>query len=525
MDRRTFLRRSGIAALGASLLPLIESCTRAHSSSTSVARSPAPTAGGSTVATPADWRSLAESLDGVVYRPSSTGYVVASQLFDPRFDGSHPQAVVRCTSSSDVQRSIAFARAHEILIAPRCGGHSYGGYSSGPGIVIDVSGLSSVRLSPGSVRVGGGARLIDLSAAIGPANVAVPGGTCPTVGIAGLTLGGGQGVIGRKFGLTCDMLTEVEMVTADGTLRRCSTRQEPDLFWASQGGGGGNFGIATAFTFRTAPIGQVVVFTLDWPWDAAAEVVDGWQRSGPAAPDELWSDCHLVYRSGGGPTVSVNGVFVGEAADLSPHLTALTRVIGSDPSATYVTPMTYASAMLFEAGCTGLTTAQCHLPSQDPAGTLTRESNIVTSDFYDTAVPSDGVQAMVDAVGARADDAALRRSTGGILLDAFGGAINRVPADATAFVHRSSRFLAQGFATLPTGTDSTVMADNERWLRAFWRSMRPWASGYAYQNYIDPNLRDWQHAYYGTNLPRLVEVKTAYDPDDVFHFAQSIPTS
>ena len=476
-------------------------------------------------ATPGAWRSLADSLDGTLYRPSSPGYAVASQLFDPRFDGSHPQAVAWCASPSDVQRSIAFARAHAIPIAPRCGGHSYGGYSTGPGIVIDVSGMSMVKPSSGSVRVGAGTRLIDLYAAIGPANVAVPGGTCPTVGIAGLTLGGGQGVIGRTYGLTCDTLTEVDVVTADGTLRRCSAEHDPDLFWASQGAGGGNFGIATAFTFRTAPIGQVVVFTLDWPWAAALDVVDGWQRWGPEAHDELWSDCHLVHRSSTGPTISVNGVFIGEAADLSPQLAALTRFIGSASSASYVTPMSYASAMSFEAGCADRTQAQCHLPSQDPAGTLTRESNVVTSDFYDTIVPSRGIQAMVDAVQARADDAVLRASSGGILLDAFGGAINRVPADATAFVHRSARFLAQSFSTLPTDASASVTAGNQRWLQTFWHAMRPWAIGEAYQNYIDPNLRDWQRAYHGANFDRLVEIKKAVDPDDVFHFAQSVPTS
>ncbi len=488
---------------------------------TSVA--PPPTGSVAATATPADWRGLADSLDGTLYRPATPGYRVASMLFDPRFDGSHPLAVVRCASPSDVQRSIAFAREHSIPIASRSGGHSYGGYSTGPGIVIDVSGMASVRLSPGSVRVGAGTRLIDLYAALGPAGVAVPGGTCPTVGIAGLTLGGGQGVIGRKHGLTCDTLTEVDVVTADGSLRRCSPRHEPDLFWASRGGGGGNFGVATAFTFRTEPIGPVVVFTLDWPWAAAADVVDAWQRWGPSAPDEVWSNCHLLYRSDGGPAVSVNGVFIGPTTALTPQLDALTRAVGSSPSATYVTPMTYAGAMMFEAGCADRTVAQCHLPAQNPAGSLQRESNIVTSDFYDTLVPSAGVQAMVDAVQARADDSVLRASTGGILLDAFGGAINRVPPDATAFVHRSSRFLAQTFATLPTGASTAETADNQRWLQAFWRSMRPWASGFAYQNYIDPNLRDWQRAYYGANLGRLVEVKTAYDPDDVFRFAQSIP--
>ena len=163
------LRRSGVAALGASLLPIVSSCTRGSGVTTSVA--PPPTGSVAATATPADWRGLADSLDGTLYRPATPGYRVASMLFDPRFDGSHPLAVARCALPSDVQRSIAFAREHSIPIASRSGGHSYGGYSTGPGIVIDVSGMASVRLSPGSVRVGAGTRLIDLYAALGPAGV------------------------------------------------------------------------------------------------------------------------------------------------------------------------------------------------------------------------------------------------------------------------------------------------------------------------------------------------------------------
>jgi len=508
--------------LGASLLPILDACTGVTSSATASA----PTSEtASTRATAADWRALGEALDGTLYRPTSSGYAIATQLYDPRFDGSHPQAVARCASPSDVQRSIAFARTHEIPIVPRCGGHSYGGYSTGPGIVIDVSGIAQVKLSAGSVRVGAGTRLGDLYEAVGPADVAVPGGTCPTVGIAGLTLGGGQGVIGRKFGLTCDALTELDVVTADGTIRRCSEHEDADLFWASRGGGGGNFGIATSFTFAAAaPIGPVLPFTLDWPWAAAADVVDAWQRWGPMAPDELWSDCHLVYRGEAGPAISVNGLFAGSQARLSPHLAELERAVGSAPSASYVTPMSYLDAMRLEAGCFRKTPAECHLPSQNAAGTLARESSLSTSDFYDAAVPGAGIQAMLHSIEARADDPVLRLSGGGILLDAFGGAINRVPADATAFVHRSSLFLAQTFVTLPSAASSAVIAENQAWLQTFWRAMRPWASGQAYQNYIDPNLKDWQHAYYGANLARLVAVKHAYDPDDVFHFAQSIPT-
>jgi FAD/FMN-containing dehydrogenase len=531
MDRREFLRRSGLAALGASLLPAAAACSSGSSSPSPTPSTFTPTSSATTSSpTPSpisetEWRSFGGSLDGTLYLPSSQGYAVATQLYDPRFDGSHPQAVVRCTSPTDVQRSIGFARTHGIPIAPRCGGHSYGGYSTGPGMVIDVSGMSAVALGTGTAHVGAGTRLADLYASVGPAGVAIPGGTCPTVGIAGLTLGGGQGVIGRRFGLTCDRLTELDVVTSDGVLRHCSAHEEPDLFWASRGGGGGNFGIATSFTFATAPIGQVVMFSLAWPWAAAADVVGGWQTWGPTAPDELWSDCHLIYKQGQGPTVSVNGVFIGPASGLTPQLAALRSAVGAAPSSSSATPMSYFSAMTAEAACVGLTQAQCHLPSQNPAGTLRREESLATSDFYDAAVPAAGVKAMVHAVAARGADAVLRRGEGGILLDAFGGAINRVPARATAFAHRSSKFLAQSFVTLPDRAPSSVVAKNQTWLDTFWSAMRPWASGQAYQNYIDPKLKDWETAYYGENLQRLVQVKNEYDPDDVFHFAQSIPTS
>ena len=508
MDRREFLLRSGKLAVAGSVYPL---------AAAGVARSADPIPQGV-------WQAFGRSLTGRLVRPGSPAYATAKQLFEPRFDGIHPKAVVECASVADVQRAIAFARRHALRIAPRSGGHSYAGYSSCPGIVIDVAHLSRVAVdgSSGVATVGAGARLIDIYAALAEAGRAFPGGTCPTVGIAGLALGGGQGVLGRTLGLTCDAMTSVSMVTADGRRRTCDRHHEPGLFWASRGGGGGNLGIATSFTFRTSPITHLMTFTLDWPWSDAHDVLRAWQHWGPHAPDALWSDCHLVWRRTGA-TVSVNGGFVGTRARLASLIGSLTSAVGAAPSRSYVNALSYLDAMLLEAGCYGKSVSWCHLPSQTPSGALTRQSSLVKSDFFSGPLSPAGIAAAIAAVERRGRNPILRSSGGGLLLDAYGGAINRVPRAATAFVHRGAAFLGQYFATLPQGASSAVTQANRTWLTAFWRSMRSEASGFAYQNYIDPDLADWRHAYYGTNLERLVRIKATYDPRDVFRFAQSIP--
>jgi FAD/FMN-containing dehydrogenase len=515
--------------LGAAALPAVAaSCTAGAPPGSS--GTPSPTVPSRTIAGPptgADWKQLAASFDGALVRRGNRGYRSASQLFDPKFDSVRPQAIAICRSVADVQRSIGFARDRETLIAARSGGHSYAGYSTGDGLVVDVTALSRVTIdaSAGTAVVGAGTRLIDLYAAAAGHGVAVPGGTCPTVGIAGLSLGGGQGVIGRKFGLTCDSLIAAQVVTADGSLLHCDDRHHADLYWACRGGGGGNFGIVTSFTFRTHPLDELTLFTLDWPWAAADAVLGAWQSWGPGAPDEAWSDCHLVWRSTSGAAISVNGAYVGTDRELAPLLAQLGRAVGTQPSHTFVRTMPFLEAMMVEAGCAGKSVAQCHLPTQSSAGTLARESSIARSDFYDVPLSSSGVSVMVDAVTARGADPILAGSDGGILLDSMGGAIDRVPSTATAFVHRSSLFLAQYFVTLPQEASHGVVSRNQRWLDGLWDALRADASGFAYQNYIDPALPDWQHAYYGRNLARLTKVKAAYDPQNLFHFAQSIPTT
>ena len=161
--------------------------------------------------------------------------------------------------------------------------------------------------------MGAGATLINVYSQLGSQGLLLPGGSCPTVGIAGLALGGGIGVFSRAYGLTCDQMTSVEIVTADGVVRRCGPGQDEDLYWASRGGGGGNFGIVTSFGFQVHPIPEAItLFTLEWPWGSAASVLDSWLRWIPSTPKELWANCQL-YGGGnaGNGLVKVTGVFVG----------------------------------------------------------------------------------------------------------------------------------------------------------------------------------------------------------------------
>jgi FAD/FMN-containing dehydrogenase len=531
MKRREFL---ALSALGVAMPGVLIACGNGATAAdnltptatTAKATSPTARCSPTAQATPAsaDWAQLAKSLQGTLVQPGNSQYPTALQLFDPRFDSIHPAAIAYCVSPTDVQKCLAFVRKFNLPLAARSGGHSYAGYSTTTGLVIDVTRMNTVLMNTGngSATIGAGAHLIDVYAALAQYGVVIPAGSCPTVGLAGSTLGGGIGVIGRKFGLTCDNLLSAQVVLANGNVLTCDANHNADLFWALRGGGGGNFGIVTSFTFQTHPVSSLSLFTLDWPWSSAANVVTAWQNWAPHAPDELWSNCLLLATSNksSGPQVRVNGVYVGSIVALNPLLQQLTSQISAAPTGRYVYNDTLLETMMVEAGCYGLSVSQCHLPSQNPQGQLQRVSYAARSDFFTSTLPLQGINALVNAIASRQ---ASSLGEGGIAFDASGGAINRVAANATAFVHRNDLFSAQYTANWNVGDPSSVISANQTWLNGVWQSMRPYASGGVYQNYIDPNLPNYLQAYYGSNLPRLEQIKATYDPNNLFHFPQSIP--
>jgi FAD/FMN-containing dehydrogenase len=533
--RRAFLQFAA-AAGGASLLSACSGNASAPAADSTAAAASHDSSGGVAMSTgaraasgppkAADWAALARDLSGPLIRPGESGYTTAKELFDPRFDSLHPAGIAYCRNPQDVATSLAFVRKYGLPVAARCGGHSYAGWSSTSGLIVDVTRMAGVSVSggnPETATVGAGTRLIDFYNGLASHGRAVPGGSCPTVGISGLTLGGGIGVVARAYGLTCDNVTSLQIVTADGRIRTANAGTNPDLFWACRGGGGGNFGVVTSFTFTTHEIAEIILFFLSWPWSQAARVIAAWQSWAPHAPDQLWSNLHLAAAPGGSiPSIQVGGTYLGTVSEAAAQLEKLYAAVGSDPSSPFLESTTWLHAMLVEAGCASLTVNECHLPTQTAGGQLSRASEYAKSDFFTKPLSSHGIGTLLAGVENFQKVSGAPGGSGGIAFDALGGAVNRVAPGATAFVHRNALFGAQYTTTWPVGSAAAEVARQYAWQQSFWQSMRPYASGQAYQNYIDPSLANWRQAYYGANYTRLTQVKAAYDPHRLFSFPQAV---
>ncbi len=455
-------------------------------------------------------RELARVVNGAVIGRTSAAYASARVSFNQRFDGVRPLAVLRAASPADVRQAILWARKHDIRIRARSGGHSYAGYSTvKDGLVIDLADLDGIAVNQParSAVVGAGARLIDVYARLANRGATIPAGSCPTVGVGGLALGGGVGFASRKLGTTADNVLSVQIVTADGRIRTCDPTTHADLYWACRGGGGGNFGVVTSFRFRIHPVTRASYFVITWPWSSIKDVVAAWQRFAPHAPDGLFSICRLATGATQ-PTVQAFGQFFGSEAKLRQLLAPLRDVSGGSLT-TGTSP--YLELMERWAGCKTLGFEECHLA---PEGSLTRTRFAAKSDYFDRRLPAAGISALRTWIEKRQG-----QGGGAAILDSYGGKINRVAPGATAFVHRRELFSIQYYAGIANAAgDAAALA----WLRGFRAAMQPYASGHAYQNYIDGDLVDWERAYYGTNYPRLRRVKSKYDPDNVFRFRQSI---
>jgi FAD/FMN-containing dehydrogenase len=457
--------------------------------------------------------------------PGSAGYGRARLLFDRRFDHVHPAAIAQVAGEADIAHCLEFARRFGLPVRVRSGGHSYIGASTGPGLVVDLRPLTGVTVNTGgTATVGAGAALVDVYSELGARGVSIPAGSCPTVGIAGLTLGGGVGVVTRRHGLTCDRLTEARVVTADGTVVTCNAHQHPDLFWALRGGGG-SFGVVTSMTLRTHPADPLAHAYVAWPWSAAADVVAAWQHWATAAPESVWSAAHvLATNDNTGPTVSVVAVLTGGSpTTLQDAIGRLTQTIPTAPTTNSVATESYVATMMLEAGCSELTVQQCHVGAETPGGRLPRDAFVAGSDFFRHPIPAHGIDALVAAVQARQSDP--RLGAGGASFDVLGGAVDRIAPDATAWSHRGALFNAQYTASWGETPGNGPLARNQHSLATIRGSVRKFGSGEAYQNYADDSLADPQRAYYGANLPRLIEIRRSYDPTGVFSSPQGVPLS
>lgn len=483
------------------------------------------TAGAAPEAVPAPWSALAAELEGELYRPGDADYDTARLLFSPRFDGVHPSAVAYCAGAHDVRGCVDFARRHGVPVAVRSGGHSYAGWSSGRGLIIDVQRLAGVALSGDTATIGAGAKLIDVYDQLSGRGSTVPAGSCPTVGISGLALGGGVGVMARAYGMTCDSLTGASVVTADGRLREVSPRQHPGLFWALRGAGNANFGVVTSLRFRTRPAEDSVVLSLSWPWSRAAEVVDAWQRWGPSAPDGLWSYLLLTARTGERPAeLTVGGLSLEGATETENQLDRLAERIGAAPHTARIRSLPFLEAMREMGGVAGWSTEEAHLPGtlpgRTPRGRIERGTYTARSHFFARPTPPAGTRSLLGWVERL--ETLTAGGEGTMMFDALGGAVNRVAPDSTAFVHREARFLGQFLVSWSPENDHSEVSRYRAWLDGAHRAAGEWANGHAYQNYTDPRLRDWRRAYYGSNAERLARLKSRYDPERLFTYPQAV---
>jgi FAD/FMN-containing dehydrogenase len=456
-------------------------------------------------------RELERLVSGPVLGRRSSGYEAARLVYNERFDRVRPLAVVRPASVADVQAVMRWSQKTGIAVVPRSGGHSYAGYSTGSGVVVDLSRFRGIHVQGRTAAVGAGARLIDVYAALAAKGGTIPAGSCATVGIGGLALGGGIGLASRRWGTTSDNIESVRIVTADGRVLDCDERRNEDLFWACRGGGGGNFGIVASFRMRVSPVTKASYFFASWPWAAAAEIVPAWQRWAPHAPDALMTLCRLSTGDSA-PSLQVFGQYLGPESKLRGLLAPLVRTAA--PSNLTTGTSGYLDLMLRWAGCLGKSQAACHLVSEH--GTLERATFAAKSDYVATPFSARAVTKLQRKIDERQSSG---HGSGALIMDSYGGAISRVRPDATAFVHRAVLCSMQYLAYWGAPRDEAASLG---WLRAFHASMHPYVTGAAYQNYADPELKGWQRAYYGSNYARLVAVKRRFDPDRLFRFPQAI---
>ena len=486
INRRAFLAAAGLGAATAALA----GCGGIQT--TSPAAGPADA--------PIDFAALARKLSGPLVTPDQPGYELARRSFNPLFDNRTPAAVAQCRRIEDVQACVSAAAAVRAPIAARSGGHSYAGYSTpDSALVVDLSGMSSVQVNAeGTAVIGAGARLIDVYTALAGVGRCLPAGSCPSVGIAGLTLGGGTSVLSRKYGLTCDRLVSATVVTADGASRTVSESTGSDLFWALRGGGGGNFGIVTSFTFNTVPAPQLTVFELEFPVGSVPDVLGGWQQWIMDMPEELWSNCNIDGDGDGPPSCTITGCYIGSASTLDPLLTDLLRRIASQPASRTVAQYGYLDGMRYFAGCLDKSAAECN----------EREAFVASSRLL-TAPVADPAQIASVFDGRNVF----------VIIDGLGGAISKVTSADTAFPHRKALATMQIYVQTSPADRATAAAS----VAEMRDQLTGIVGGGGYVNYIDASMPNWAQAYYGDNLTRLRQVAQRYDPDRLFTFAQAIP--
>ena len=444
---------------------------------------------------------LRAELVGTVLADGEAGYEEARSIFNAMI-GRRPAAIAQCEGVDDVRAALAFARGQGLEVAVRGGGHSVAGAClTDGGLTIDMRRMNGARVDPeaATITVGGGACWADFDAAAQPHGLAATGGRVSTTGVAGLALGGGSGWVERRFGLACDNLAAVELVTADGSTVRATAEENPELFWALHGGGG-NFGIATELTFDLHPLPAFTAALMVWPASDGPQLARAYRDLFEDAPDELGG--FLAYVTGppedfvpvslhGELVVLILATYTGPEAEAR---AAIAPLLDLAPAGESIAEMPYAEL-------------QCSL--DDPPGFR----NYWSAEYLDE-LPD----AALDVFCEMANEIIVPSPTQHIIFP-WGGAVARGAADSP-LATRSSSWVVH---PLTVWEDPAHDERAIRWTRDLCAAMRPWATGATYLNFVGDEGEDRIVSGYGqANYDRLARVKATYDPTNLFHLHHPI---
>jgi len=439
------------------------------------------------------------SLRSELLQSGDAGYDEARKVWNGMID-KRPALIARCAGVADVIHCVNFARANNLPIALRGGGHNVAGNAvCDGGLMIDLSRMKSVRVDPTqrTARAEPGLTWREFDCETQAFGLATTGGQISATGIAGLTLGGGWGYLARRYGLTCDNLLSVDVVTANGQLLTASTAENRDLFWGMRGGGG-NFGVVTSFEYQLHPVGAVLAGIVAYPFQEAKEVLKLFRELTIGAPDELASGIVLISLPDGTPVVGVVVCYSGPVAEGERILKPL---------------RTLSPPLLDQIGLIPYTAAQQLIDGFYPPGLQNYWKSSFLKEISDQAIDT-----MVAYCSKRPSS-----MCHGLIEHQLGGAVRRADREATAFAHRDVEY---SFMALGVCSDSAQADKCVRWAREFWDAMQPSSTGGVYVNYLgreaDEGPERIKAAYGPEKYARLVALKNKYDPSNLFRFNQNI---
>jgi FAD/FMN-containing dehydrogenase len=430
---------------------------------------------------------------------SNAKFKEASVVFNKRLK-LKPEIILKARDIEGMRRAIDWAKQNNVKVRMRSGGHSYEGFSVGPGIIIDVRPLNKIIIDHKNkvARVGAGARLIDLITELYSKGFAIPTGTCPTVGVAGLALGGGVGMTTRKWGLTCDQLKAVHILLENGEHIRADKDNHSEIFWACRGGGGGHFGVVTHFEFNLQPKPTVYTFSLKWKGSQMEELLKRWQEFNENAPREISSIFKVTANSKGIIHTKCVGQIIVDGTNIKSEWGAkhaIRSLTAIAPEKFYFKKRTYMDSVKYFGGKDDYTGARFKAKSHYAKEAL----NSVDIKRIRTAlrnIPSG--------------------STIALLFDSLGGAVKDTSHEESAFAHRDALYSIQYYCQWYKDSDEQK---NLNMMRSVYAKLERTFGAHSYINYCDLDLKeDWGRRYFGNNLERLLDLKRQLDPENVFDY-------